>query len=45
MGAKEIAKKIRKHTIYKTIIVVALIVDLCLFLVGLFLKRIQLLQL
>ena len=26
MGAKEIAKKIRKHTIYKTIIVVALIV-------------------
>ena len=34
MGAKEIAKKIRKHTIYKTIIVVALIVDLCLFLVG-----------
>lgn len=34
MGAKEIEKKIRKHTICKKIIVGALIVALCLFLVG-----------
>lgn len=34
MGAKEVAKKIRKHTISKMIIVIALIVVLCLFLVG-----------
>lgn len=41
MGTNEIAKKIRMHTVCKRIIIMALIIDMCLFIIGFFWGRNQ----